>query len=180
MKNSMYFIGISPIHPIDSHIYRLKQWVYQKYKSKGALRSKAHITLQMPFHLSEKKEARFLSDLSRFSQAQNSFPVQLNGFGKFEPRVIFIKVEENTYLNELQKEIGKFMKTYQVFNDTHKNNGFHPHITIAFRDLKKPAFYQLWEEVKNKGFKEEFTAQKITLFKHNGTDWDVYQEFEMK
>jgi 2'-5' RNA ligase len=32
--------------------------------------------------------------------------------------------------------------------------GFHPHITIAFRDLKKAVFYKAWEEYKSKLFSE--------------------------
>lgn len=179
MERALYFIGICPTHRILNDIHGLKQWVNQKYNSKGALRSNAHITLQMPFRLGQKKESQFLSELDGLCQKQNPFEIALNGFGSFEPRVVFIDVVDNHTLTSLQKELEFFMKKYQVFNGTHKNNGFHPHITIAFRDLKKASFYQLWDEVKNRPFQETFTAESIAVFKHNGKDWDVFKELPL-
>jgi 2'-5' RNA ligase len=70
------------------------------------------------------------------------------------------------------------MKQFQVFNGTHKQNGFNPHITIAFRDLKKPFFYKIWDDVKDRTLEESFLAKSITVFKHNGKSWDVFKEIE--
>ena len=50
---------------------------------------------------------------------QKSFEIELNNFGNFEPRVLFIDVDENEALNSLQHSIEIFMKQFQVFNGTH-------------------------------------------------------------
>ncbi len=179
MNKAKFFIGICPPNVLEGHIHRIKDEFRQKYSVQGAFRSKAHITLQMPFNLPINKEENFLTDLSYELQKQKPIEIKLNDFGKFEPRVVFIKVDENEELNLLQNSIERYMKRFQVFNSTHKNNGFTPHITIAFRDLKKPTFYKIWEEVKNREFKENFVADTITLFKHNGKSWDVYKEIKL-
>lgn len=71
------------------------------------------------------------------------------------------------------------MKRFQVFNSTHKNNGFNPHITVAFRDLKKPTFHKIWDDVKNREFMETFLADNITIFKHNGKSWEIFKELKL-
>lgn len=172
MNQDLYFIAICPDNRLKDIIHLQKERIYQKYGVKGAFRSSAHITLQMPFKLGIKKRERLLKDLNDFAKPLEPFLIQLNGFGCFEPRVVFVKVEENPILEELQSDLVPMLKQLQIFNSTHSNKGFHPHITIAFRDLKKKHFYPLWDEVKDKPFKDAFTAQGLTLYKHNGKGWD--------
>ncbi|WP_296622608.1 RNA 2',3'-cyclic phosphodiesterase [Marivirga sp.] len=179
MEKSMLFIGICPPHPIEEEIHGIKEEFRQKYGIQGAFRSKAHITLQMPFNLSTNREEEFIDELKKHLLKQKQFKIELNDFGKFEPRVIFLKVNENNELNLLQKSIERFMKRFQIFNSTHKNNGFTPHITIAFRDLKKPIFHKIWDEVKNREFEETFLAESISIFKHNGKSWDIFKEIKL-
>lgn len=174
----MFFIGICPPHPLEKQVHGIKEEFYQKHGIKGAFRSKAHITLQMPFNLTINKEERFLSEMKQLLNDQKAFLINLNNFGCFEPRVVFINVMQNSTLNELQKTVEKFMKQFQVFNSTHKQNGFNPHITVAFRDLKKPVFYKIWDDVKDRPFEESFLANSITVFKHNGKSWDIFKEIE--
>jgi 2'-5' RNA ligase len=178
MEKSMFFVGICPPHPLEEQVHGIKEEFYQKYGIKGAFRSKAHITLQMPFNLALNREEKFITELMQLMKAQKSFTLHLKNFGCFEPRVVFINIIENSDINLLQKNIEKFMKQFQVFNGTHKNHGFNPHITIAFRDLKKPTFYKIWNEVKDRPFKESFLAESITIFKHNGKSWDVFKEIK--
>ncbi len=172
MTESTYFLAICPDHRVKDQIHRQKEWVYQKYGVKGAFRSSAHITLQMPFKLGINKKEKLVNELNSFTKSEIPFDIHLNGFGCFEPRVVFIKVEDNSLLAELRDNLLPILKQYQIFNSTHKNRGFHPHITVAFRDLKKKDFYPLWNEVKNMPFKEQFIAQGLTLYKHNGKSWD--------
>jgi len=179
MDKSTFFIGICPPHRIEEDVHRIKEEFRQKYGLTGAFRSKAHITLQMPFNLSIKKVDEFILQLSELLKGKKPFEIQLTDFGKFEPRVVFIQVDENRELDAHQKSIEKFLKQFQIFDSTHKNNGFNPHITIAFRDLKKPIFYKVWNEVKERSFTANFLANSVTVFKHNGESWDVFKELKI-
>ncbi|WP_375579950.1 2'-5' RNA ligase family protein [Marivirga tractuosa] len=178
MEKASYFIGICPPHLLEKQIHGIKEEFSQKYGIRAAFRSKAHITLQMPFNLPINKEEYFLNELGNELIKQKPIEIKLNDYGNFEPRVIFIKVDENRALDFLQKTVEQFLKQFQIFNSTHKNNGFNPHITIAFRDLKKPIFYKIWDEVKNRPFDEKFLADSISVFKHNGKSWDVLKELK--
>ena len=56
---------------------------------------------------------------------------------------------------------------------------FRPHMTIAFRDLKKPLFFEAKEEFEQKSLEEQFYVKDICLLKHNGSSWDVYRRYEL-
>jgi 2'-5' RNA ligase len=43
--------------------------------------------------------------------------------------------------------------------------GFHPHVTVAFRDLKKPVFYEVKKAFENKELKGAFAYSGFSLLK---------------
>lgn len=173
-----YFISIVPSEPLLSEIKDIKQSIFDKYQSKGALRSPAHITLHMPFSFEESKEDKLIYCLKEF-QYNTTFPIFLNNYDCFEPRVVFINIEEQLELFNLQKQLVNHVKRHlNLFNQSDDMRGFHPHITIAFRDLKKPIFYKAWEEYKTKSFSGNFICNSISLLKHQKDEWVVLKEFD--
>ena len=172
-----YFIAIVPPEPVLSHITDIKQNIYQNHGTKGALRSPAHITLHMPFSWEENKEQKLIDCLQEFKSTL-SFNIELNGFDCFEPRVLFINVIQSYELNNLQIQLVKCCKQkLQLFNQVEDMRGFHPHITVAFRDLKKPTFYNLWNDYQHKEFKASFINSSFCLMKQEEQQWVAYREF---
>jgi len=118
--------------------------------------------------------------LSSFSNSRQRFTIHLDNFGCFEPRVIFIGVTANPILDALQKELHRYCKQeLNLFNAQYRDLPFHPHVTLAFRDLKKQKFITAWEEFKEKKFSREFAVEKITLLKHDGRRWQLYREYPL-
>ncbi len=179
--SALYFIAIVPPSPIFEQAAELKNQLKQHYQSKAALNSPPHITLHMPFEWKEKKEDELVSKLKLFSMSRKSLDLQFHNFSCFAPRVIFIQVIESEALRVFQRELHQFCKTQlNIFNAQYKDLPFHPHLTLAFRDLKKPMFEKAWEEFKEKEFSESFAAKQFTLLKHNGKIWESFMEFELK
>jgi 2'-5' RNA ligase len=173
-----YFIGIVLPTPIKDEVEQLKNHCSELYATKGALRSPPHITLHMPFLVKEQNENLVVKKLSSFCAAQKSFQIVLAGFGCFAPRVIFVGVSENKALQQFQKELVKFCRVaFNLFNADYKDQPFQPHVTIAFRDLRKPMFERAWEEFKHRNFNAEFTVCSIALLKYDGKCWNVFMEF---
>ena len=157
----------------------LKKYFDKTYHSKAALRSPPHITLHMPFQWKENKEQQIFNVLDAVAVRTLSFEVVLKDFGAFHPRVIYIDVVQNDVMERLRKDLHHMMKsTLQVLNATHKSGVFHPHVTLAFRDLKKNQFNQAWSEFAEKPYHTAFTAAKLTLLKHNGKTWDSHAHFK--
>lgn len=175
----LYFLALVPPDDLSIEITKLKQYFFDKYQSKASLRSPPHITLHMPFKWDEAKEQHIIEFLDKFSKERHSFNLTLENYGAFIPRVIFIGVNNSQNLNDLQKDLTSFMKfNFNIFNSNYKEQAFHPHITLAFRDLKKRFFFEAWEEFKDKEFAAEFTVQSFSILKHNGKEWEILKSFE--
>jgi 2'-5' RNA ligase len=180
-EEKQYFIALIPPAPIFAEAVQLKTYFKEKYNSKASLNSPPHITLHMPFRWKEKKEEELVSKLQTFIKKFDPLKVCLDNFGAFTPRVIFINVVTDELLNRLQKGVQRFCKReLNLFNANYKEQPFHPHLTLAFRDLKKPNFKLAWEEFGQREYKAEFIADKIALLKHNGKIWEVFREFTLE
>ena len=176
-----YFIAIVPPSPIYEEALQQKEYFKEKYNSKASLNSPPHITLHMPFKWAEKKEDDLIDELQQFANSYAAFRINLNGFSSFPPRVIFINVESTLELENLQRDLHRYVKRkLNLFNANYKELPFHPHLTLAFRDLKKPNYQKAWEEFVDKNYQASFFVNKITLLKHSGTVWEIFRDFSLK
>ncbi len=174
---SRYFLAIIPPDPIQSEAQKIKVQFRDDFNSKGALRSPAHITLHMPFQWKEKKEDKLFSLLVQATNGEK-FHLSFDGFGAFPPRTIFIKNKMSQDLMYFQERLARYAKrNMNLFNATH-NRGYHPHMTVAFRDLKKDKFFEAWAEFEDKPFDHEFEVNSFWLLKHDGKRWNAYREFQ--
>ena len=172
MSESLYFIALVPPDEIQEEITKLKQEVAEKYESKHALKSPPHITLHMPFKWKDKRFREVEGVMEKLNSDFEPFEVQLKDFDFFEPRVVFVDVVENEKLNRLQKEVVSVCRKQLKLDDAnYKNRPFHPHVTIAFRDLKKQMFYEAKKEFEERRVSFEFQVGEAKLLRHDGVRW---------
>jgi len=174
----LYFIALILPSPFFEEAQKLKEHFHEQYHSKASLNSPPHITLHMPFQWKEGKEQKLINALSAFSSGKKSFRLSFNNFSCFAPRVIYIDVKPSESLTNLQHELHRFCKMeLNLFNAQYRDLPFHPHVTLAFRDLKRDYFAKAWEEFQGKKFSGDFPVDKITLLKHDGKCWQPFQDF---
>jgi 2'-5' RNA ligase len=171
-----YFLALIPKEPLASEIFQLKEQISQKYHTKGALRSPAHLTLHMPFLWKERNEERLFNKLA-YATKYEPFHIRLHEFGAFPPRTLYIKNLYSKSLITFQHLLtGVTKKELHLLNATH-NRGFHPHITVAFRDLKKDQFELAWSVYQTAHFSASMEVDSFWLLKHDGNKWLAYKEF---
>jgi 2'-5' RNA ligase len=179
-EEDRYFIAIIPPEPIYTTALSWKHFFAEHYQSKAALKSPPHITLHMPFVWKKRKQQELMHALQDFAGRQTPFEISVKDFAAFVPRVIFMQILKSEALLEMQQElIIHLKKTLHLFNANYKAQGFTPHLTLAFRDLKKRLFESALNEVKNKKFESRFLVKEIVLLKHNGKYWEVFKNFEL-
>ena len=179
-KWRLYFIAIVPPAPFCEEALKVKQYFSEHYATKGAMKSPPHITLHMPFKWKEEREVELINELDKFSKRNKPIQIHFNNFGCFPPRVIFIDVKKSDSLTLFQQNLQRFcMQELNLFNSNYKELPFNPHLTVAFRDLKKSAFQKAWEEFREKKFEGEFSADSIVLLKHNGKMWEICKTLRM-
>ncbi len=177
----LYFIAIIPGEPVYSFAQDQKEFFARHYKSRAALRSPPHITLHMPFQYKEEKEDKLIHAFEELSRMHDTFTLDIEDFGAFEPRVIYLDVLKTQELTTLQQAVRQTMKTkLNVFNANYKDQVFNPHLTLAFRDLRKQKFHEAWEEYRNKPYRQSFQVKDFSLLKHTGKEWKRHRSFELK
>lgn len=181
MKNaekSRYFLALIPPAPVSERVLEIKTHFRDHYNCKAPLRSPAHITLHMPFTFKEKKEGELVKKLKQVAVDRSGFKIGLDGFGAFAPRTIYISVKENEPLMSFQKELTQFAKReLGLFNTNYKDQGYHPHVTVAFGDLKKALFPAAWAGFQQRKFSADFEVYSFWLLKHDGKEWQLHTKF---
>jgi len=170
---NMYFVAVICPEDINQQVSKWKLWMKEHHSCEVALRSPAHITLMPPFWMEPGLEDELLNSLSGFSAKQQSFEVRLHNFSQFKPRVIFVDVVSNKQLNDLQSALFTYLLSEGRYPLKKEDRTFHPHVTIATRDLYKKSFYEAWDHFKDKKYDAEWTIKSISLLRHNKKNWDV-------
>lgn len=172
-KSNHYFIAIVAPGHVDSEVREFKYYMRDRYGCTVALRSPAHITLVPPFWMDDSLEDELVKDLAVFASRQASFPVSVQNFDAFSPRVIFLAVQENARLGHLKLSLEEFLVSLNKYPVRRETRPFHPHMTIANRDLRKKDFLPAFEHFKNVAYDADFKVDTISLLIHNGTAWTV-------
>jgi 2'-5' RNA ligase len=170
----MYFIALVLPEGLNKKVLAYKEWMYEKHTCKVALKSPAHITLIPPFWMQTDRENLLIQSIKNITANQHSFMMQTAGFAAFKPRTLFIATVPNTDLDLLKRETEREFTNHLDPGIKKENRPFHPHITIATRDLHKASFYEAWDHLKELPFEEEWLADSISILKHNKKNWDVY------
>jgi len=162
---------------LREEIRAIKEEFSRNFSASHALKSPAHITLQMPFRRTPDQEPLMTYALREFAAAEKSFTVELDGFGAFAPRVIFIKIKEHQAVAGLHSRLRNVLLRKMEFHQAEIMTEVHPHITLATRDLSRDSFGRAWALFENRKFTGSFTVSSIVLLKHNGRNWEILREF---
>lgn len=177
---SLYYICIVPPENISAEIVGMQMQMAENYQSKSALRSPPHITLHMPFRWKPEKEERLFLSLEEFCKEKQAISVKIDGFGAFPPRVIYANVPAELPLIQLQKDLARHCKQQlQLFNSNYRDSPYHPHMTLAFRDLKAEAFKEAYAGLKHQTYSRNWECQHICLMKNMDKRWHIYRVFEL-
>ncbi|WP_291777410.1 2'-5' RNA ligase family protein [Cecembia sp.] len=175
-----YFLALVPQGQIQKEATAMKEELKLLFNLKYALKSPAHVTVKMPFNYNELKEERLISKMQNFLSLYPTFHLELKGFDRFGKRVIFIHVRPSAVLNQLQENLGKFCKLELKLNNELSDRAFHPHMTLAFKDIKPNKFESYWQHIKSKEFQATYAVEDLALLKRIGGRWEVIHRFILK
>jgi 2'-5' RNA ligase len=174
-KKQLFFIALIPPETVYMEVEAFKTIMSNEYNSSRALRLPPHITLIPPFWLNPDRLNALSSTLKEFSKELRAFTIHFNGFGVFKPKAIYIRNDYNQELMELQTDIAQEGKNLGFWSI--EEGPFHPHMTIAFKDLTKNDFERAWNAFKERKYEADFTVSSLYLLRHSEKHWDVLESF---
>jgi 2'-5' RNA ligase len=169
----LYFAAIVLPEALNREIKLFKDVMLERWGCSVALKSPAHITLIPPFWMDETAEESLLRDLDLLCKNVSPFTVATANFAAFKPRTIFIQPVLHEDLKKLKATVDAFCKTHTRYGAKADTRPFHPHITIATRDLHKKAFAEAWAYFELKKYEVQFEATGLSVLRHNTRNWDV-------
>ena len=176
-----YFIAVLPPADVSTQARAIQTELSLQYQTLGALRSPPHVTLHMPFNWKERKEQELIERLSGFTTQMKPFTVSLKNYGAFAPRVIYLNVIPSNELVKFQQELTRFCRiNLNLLNATPRDLPYHPHLTLAFRDLKKQEFVKAWEVYRSRPYEADFVVNSIHLLRHEGNEWKAHHAFGLE
>ena len=171
----MYFLAVLAPPEVNEKVLQWKHYMRDHFGCVVALRSPAHITLMPPFWMDEKLETELTIDISSFASRNLPFEIELENFDAFKPRVIFLHVNETRELNELKTELEGFLLSKEKYPIKKESRTFHPHVTIANRDLLKKDFSEAFNHFQRIEYKRAFAVDEIAIMKHLDGEWKAIQ-----
>ncbi len=175
-----FFIALVPPPDIEQQITEIQRYFAEHYNSRGALNSPPHITLQPPFEGLAEDVPKLEESLNQFSANRLPIPVTLSGFAAFAPRVIYVDVVKSPELLEIHKDLMSYIEAnLGIVDRVSQTRPFVPHMTVAFRDLTKDNFQTAWLKFAGRSLHFEFTASALTLLLHDGSRWNISNQFPL-
>jgi 2'-5' RNA ligase len=173
--SQMHYIALVANEPLALDIASFKEEVLETFGCRAAMKSPAHITLIPPFYWSRGMQKILNDTFHGFRSSISEIIIHVNGFGHFRRNVIFATPEYNERLMQLQKECIDYFRPL-LGDKIADKRPFHPHITIANRDLKSEDFDQAWEMFRNRPYKRDWHVNTLSLLQHDGICWQVIEE----
>ncbi|MGQ2984448.1 2'-5' RNA ligase family protein [Flavobacterium sp.] len=179
-RENLYFIALLPHEAISDEITAFRQDLAQNYNSSRALRNMPHITLKAPFKLDGREHGTLLKWFEGIRPNTGVFNVELEDFGSFDNKnnpVIYVKPLMTPQLEALQLSvINAFENNYPEIGIHYVERKFHPHMTIAYRDLTPEQYERAMDVYQHKKYNATFRADRFFLLKHDGEQWNVIKE----
>lgn len=177
MQKSMYFIAILPPASVSADIRTMQEQLEAQFHAGAALRSPPHITLVPTFHMHRDEEENLEALMKTCAAALSPFDIVLDGYGHFRHSVLFIRAESSAVLSAVHANCMEIIHKTFPASAPQELRDFHPHITLAHRDLEPAHFKNARDMFTNSSFHAEFRAESLTLLKHNGKYWEVFRQY---
>lgn len=178
--SGIYLLAIIPPHELSREIHQIRLLCSEKFGVLKALKPPVHISMYRPFRLEEEFEDNFIHIIQSATAEQVVFEQKIEDFEAFNNHAIVLRALLNPGILKLYTIISTIMKDKGI--DKHPTDifPFHPHLTIAYRDIKPEVFPLIWKDYKNKKYNASFKADYLSLLKHDGNQWLVIKNYPFR
>lgn len=178
MEKNLKLIAIVPPEPVYSEVRAQQEHIASHWGPKRALRTPPHITLIPPMQLQSDEVGWLLGMAAAIAGAQESFTIELKDYGSFKPRVIYINPVSNPNLSDLHQLWHESIMTRMPQTlEKYPDRPYHPHMTLAHKDVTHTQFDAMWKHFQNKSFDASFIVNRFSFLTHTEAGWVVEREF---
>ena len=179
MQDELFFIAVLPPLEIQEEVTAFKEYAERHFRSSHALRSPPHVTLFPPFRWPASRREDLFGILAGFAREEAPFLLTLKDFACFRPRVIYVDILPSKELTGLHRRLSERLGRDLGLAQKDRRDDFHPHMTVAFKDLRPPMFNKAWVHFSRIPYERNFRVTALALLRHVDRRWQVAQEFPL-
>ena len=176
---SLYLIAILPPPEVAQRIDHIRKECSEKYQVFKALKPPVHITLYKPVWIGSDREALLIESMRLVGRGSRSFTLNVENFARFDKRVLYLKALSNPEIVALQHQIATVFRDQSFDKNAKIDQHYHPHFTLAYRDITPDKFDEIWKEYKDRKFSENFSVVQFSILKHDGKKWQVLEDLSL-
>jgi 2'-5' RNA ligase len=132
-----------------------------------------HLTVKIPFEASEEEVADLERVLRAFARTHTSTPLELEGFGHFGFRTVYLDVKRSRESILLVRECIDTLKKNAPWMSFGPLEGNKLHASVA-RFLSRRQFQRMWKLLKTSRPHFHTTLDNLTILKKDGARWIVH------
>lgn len=176
------FIGILTPPDLTAAVEEARGWMKKSWGCRSGMKTPPHITLIPPFPQLPGTPEPEENDLTNFVRGLNTelrdshrlpLEIALEGVGHFGPRTLFFSVKPTPALVNLQSAMEARIR--ERWPDLLGKNTFHPHLTVANRDIPPEALAPSLEWLGKRAPSRQFPCSRVTLFLWKEEQWKVHE-----
>jgi 2'-5' RNA ligase len=174
-------IAIVLPEPVYTEVREQQLFIAKTWGPKHALRTPPHITIIPPMALKQEEVPLIFSMASALSLSFSSFTMQLNGYGAFKPRVVFVHPQkcealdglEATWEHAIKQKLPHALANYP-------DRPYHPHVTLAHKDVRREQFEKIWDHYSALDYRVNFEVKEFCVLDHTKDGWAVERRFSLQ
>lgn len=136
-----------------------------------------HITLKYPFDMEDHEIAETINKIREIAKTIPPIPIKVTKVSSFHPvnNVLYLKVEEDEHLNELQNKLNQ----EEVGLEDNRHYSFVPHLTIG-QELSDEEHADILQSLNMKDIHHEEMIDRFQLlYQLDNQSWTVYETFHL-
>ena len=178
MKENLKLIAIVPPEPVFSEIRKEQEYIANTWGPQHALRTPPHLTIIPPLSLTSSEIGWLFGMGSAVAGTISPFRVELKDFSSFKPRVIFINPIVPRELHELYEIwYDALMVKMPHVLDKYPDRPYHPHVTLAHKDVTHPQFDKIWNHYAGKRYRAYFQVDHFCILSYHEHGWEVERKY---
>lgn len=174
MTSPTYAYGVVILPPPD--LYRELLAIRQRHPLLRSV-TPPHITVKSPF-LFRQSGAMVVEQLEAICEQWEPFEVRLAGLGVFRNSILYVKVGDNPYLNDLHLDLLDALDGYvETLSGRYDGDAYTPHLTLAER-LAPEDIADARRILNDVQLNRRFVVDRIHLLRGRGR-WDITHTFQL-
>lgn len=175
-----HFIGVLLPDNLTSMVEECRRYMNRTYGCRSGHATPVHVTLVPPFALPrDYTTADVVEELLRGVPQDSGFSARTENFDAFGDRTLFAAVRPAPEWNRLKNAAETALRGAFPGCLRKDPRPFHPHITVANRDIPPGASTAALRVLSGKKFEEDFPVDNMTVFVRKGGGWEAAQAIRL-